>query len=238
MVFIQAINIFLENIFTYVCPMIYKPDTAAHVAESLLQIKAIKLNNAQPFTWASGLRSPIYCDNRVALSYHKIRTYIRQQLVHAITDSYGSIDVIAGVATAGIPQGTLVAQELGLPFVYVRSSQKAHGMENKIEGVINAGQSVVVVEDLISTGKSSLNAVDALRNAGAEVKGMVAIFSYGLDVAKKNFIDKACKIVSLSDYDSLIEIAVNSNYISDADRLSLLEWRTNPQAWSDAVLVK
>lgn len=214
--------------------MIYNPDTAAHVAESLLQIKAIKLNNSRPFTWASGLRSPIYCDNRIALSYPKIRNYIRQELANAIHEHFGDVDVIAGVATAGIPQGVLVAQELGVPFVYVRSSQKEHGLENKIEGVINPGQSVVVIEDLISTGKSSLNAVDALRKAGAEVKGMVAIFSYGLDVATKNFEDKNCTVISLSDYDNLIKKAVESNYITDADRESLLHWRSNPQSWSDA----
>lgn len=213
--------------------MIYDNDTAAKVASSMLQIKAIKLNNNEPFTWASGLRSPIYCDNRKALSYPKIRTYIRQELVKAITETFGDIDVIAGVATAGIPQGVLVAQEMGLPFVYIRSSKKGHGMTNQIEGVINEGQSVVVLEDLVSTGKSSLNAVHALRDVKTNVKGMAAIFTYGLPVADKNLEEAACKLVALSDYNSLIKEAVANNYISGADKKSLLEWRKDPQAWSD-----
>lgn len=213
--------------------MIYKTDSAAKVAESLLQIKAIKLNNNKPFTWASGLKSPIYCDNRIALSYPKIRTYIRQQIVEAIEENFGKVDVIAGVATAGIPQAALVAAAMGLPLVYVRSSEKKHGMTNKIEGVINSGQSVVVIEDLISTGKSSLNAVDALRDAGAKVKGMVAIFTYGLPKATENFSNASCKLVTISDYDNLIKLATDSNYISNKDQASLMEWRKDPQAWSD-----
>lgn len=213
--------------------MIYNNDTAAKVAVSLLQINAIKLNNTQPFTWASGLRSPIYCDNRKALSYSEIRTYIRQELVKAIADYFGDINVIAGVATAGIPQGVLVAQEMGLPFVYVRSSKKEHGMTNQIEGVINEGQSVVVIEDLVSTGKSSLNAVHALREVKANVKGMAAIFSYGLPVAEQNFKNANCSLVVLSDYNALIKEAIDKNYITETDKLSLLEWRKDPQAWSD-----
>lgn len=218
--------------------MIHNPDTAAQIVSSLLQIKAIKLNNSEPFTWASGLRSPIYCDNRKALSFPKIRTYIRQELVKAITDKFGDVEVIAGVATAGIPQGALVAQELGLPFIYVRSSQKDHGLTNKIEGVLNKGQSVVVVEDLISTGKSSLDAVNALRDAGAEVKGMAAIFNYDLPVAGKNFKDANCNMVALSDYNYLIKQAIDKEYINGNDEESLLEWRKDPQAWSDAITKK
>jgi len=214
--------------------MIYNTDSAAKIAESLLQIKAIKLNNKEPFTWASGLKSPIYCDNRVALSYPKIRTYIRQQIVKAIEDKFGQVDVIAGVATAGIPQAALVAAALGLPLVYVRSSEKKHGMTNKIEGVINEGQSVVVIEDLVSTGKSSLNAVDALKDAGASVKGMVAIFTYGLQKAEDNFENANCQLVTLSDYDVLVNIATENEYISNNDLLSLMDWRKDPQAWSDA----
>ncbi|PLX03655.1 MAG: orotate phosphoribosyltransferase [Marinilabiliales bacterium] len=214
--------------------MIYNTDSAAKIAESLLQIKAIKLNNKEPFTWASGLKSPIYCDNRVALSYPKIRTYIRQQIVEAIEDKFGQVDVIAGVATAGIPQAALVAAALGLPLVYVRSSEKKHGMTNKIEGVINEGQSVVVIEDLVSTGKSSLNAVDALKDAGASVKGMVAIFTYGLQKAEDNFENANCQLVTLSDYDVLVNIATENEYISNNDLLSLMDWRKDPQAWSDA----
>jgi orotate phosphoribosyltransferase len=213
--------------------MIYNKDSAAKVAENLLQIKAIKLNNAKPFTWASGLKSPIYCDNRIALSYPKIRTYIRQQIVEAIEEKFGKTDVIAGVATAGIPQAALVAAAMGLPLVYVRSSEKKHGMTNKIEGVINEGQSVVVIEDLVSTGKSSLNAVDALRDAGANVKGMVAIFTYGLKKADENFKAKNCKLVTISDYEHLVNLATENNYISNNDLNSLMDWRKDPQAWSD-----
>lgn len=213
--------------------MIYNTDSASKVAESLLQIKAIKLNNNKPFTWASGLKSPIYCDNRVALSYPKIRTYIRQQIVEAIEENFGQVDVIAGVATAGIPQAALVAAAMGLPLVYIRSSEKKHGMTNKIEGVINEGQSVVVIEDLISTGKSSLNAVEALRSAGAKVKGMIAIFTYGLQKATENFENANCKLVTISDYENLIKLATESNYISNKDLVSLMEWRKDPQAWSD-----
>lgn len=199
----------------------------------MLQIKAIKLNNNQPFTWASGLRSPIYCDNRKALSFPDIRTYIREELAKAITEQFGKIDAIAGVATAGIPQGVLVAQELGLPFIYVRSSKKEHGMTNQIEGVINEGQTVVVIEDLVSTGKSSLNAVFALRDVNVNVKGMAAIFTYGLPIAEENFKKADCKLVALSDYNALIKGAVAYNYISETDKQSLLEWRKDPQAWSE-----
>ncbi len=213
--------------------MIYNTEIAAKVAESLLQIKAIKLNNNKPFTWASGLKSPIYCDNRIALSYPDIRTYICQKIVELIEDKFGKVDVIAGVATAGIPQAALVAAAMGLPLIYVRSSEKKHGMTNKIEGVIKPGQSVVVIEDLISTGKSSLNAVDAIRDAGANVKGMVAIFTYGLKKASDNFENANCKLVTLSDYENLVKLATENNYISDNDLGPLMEWRKDPQAWSD-----
>lgn len=217
--------------------MIYNKDTAAQIAKSLLQIKAIQLNAVKPFLWASGLQSPIYCDNRKSLSYPRVRTYIRQELAKAINLQFGDVDVIAGVATAGIPQGALVAQELGLPFVYVRSSKKDHGMANQIEGVLNANQSVVVIEDLVSTGKSSLNAVRALRDAGATVKGMAAIFSYGLKVAEANFKKEGCPLVVLSDYETLIREAAEQGYISDADQKSLMEWRKDPEAWSNSVRV-
>jgi len=157
--------------------MVHNKDTAITISEYLLQIKAVKLNAKEPFTWASGLKSPIYCDNRKTLSFPKIRTYIRQQFVNIINEEYGSVDLIAGVATGAIAHGVLVAQELGLPFVYVRSAEKKHGLENLIEGYYESGQSVVLIEDLVSTGKSSLNAVEALKAAGLKVKGMVAIFS-------------------------------------------------------------
>lgn len=212
--------------------MIFNPETAAQVAENLLQIKAIKLNNAKPFVWASGLHSPIYCDNRISLSYPKIRTYIRQEMVKAIIEHFGDIDAIAGVATAGIPQGALVAQELGLPFIYVRSSAKSHGMTNKIEGVVNPGNHVVVIEDLVSTGKSSLDAVVALQEAGLKVKGMVAIFTYGLKAATDNFKKAGCELITLSSYEHLIKRAVEGGYISEKEQISLMDWSKDPQAWS------
>lgn len=212
--------------------MIYNKEIATKISESLLQIKAIKLNVNEPFTWASGMRSPIYCDNRKTLSFPKIRTFLRQQFVEIITEKFGNIDLIAGVATGAIAHGVLVAQELGLPFVYVRSSEKKHGLENKIEGYYEAGQSVIVVEDLVSTGKSSLAAVEALRNAGCDVKGMVAIFSYNLQQAMDNFNDAKCPLYTLSDYDELIKQAIESNYISENNLKSLISWRKDPENWA------
>ena len=208
-------------------------DSALTLAQHLLQIKAVKLSPKAPFTWASGLKSPIYCDNRVTLSYPVVRTYIRQQFVEKIMQNFGKPDVIAGVATGGIAQGALVAQELGVPFVYVRSEKKSHGMQNQIEGVIMPGQSVVVVEDLVSTGKSSLLAVDALREAGAIVKGMVAIFTYQMEIAKQNFEEKDCTLFTLSNYETLIHKAIEESYITEDDQHSLMEWRKDQQAWSD-----
>lgn len=207
-------------------------ESALKIAEFLLQIKAIKLQPNKPFVWASGWNSPIYCDNRVTLSYPKIRTYIRQEFVNAINDKFGKPDVIAGVATGGIAQGALVAQEMGLPFVYVRSEAKKHGLTNMVEGVVEKGQSVVVIEDLISTGGSSLNAVEALRDAGCVVKGMAAIFTYGFKTATDNFKKAKCKLVTLSDYDTLIKQALKSNYITEKNLKSLKEWRENPAEWN------
>lgn len=209
-------------------------ETSMALASFLLQIKAIKLNPANPFTWASGLKSPIYCDNRVTLSYPQVRTFIREGFVKMCLDKFGKPDVIAGVATGGIPQGALVAQELGLPFVYVRSEKKSHGMNNQVEGIINSGQSVVIIEDLVSTGKSSLNAVEALREKGAVVKGMLAIFTYGMDVAAENFKNNKCELFTLTNYNALIQKAAEEDYIREEDLASLLEWKSNPQAWSDA----
>lgn len=206
-------------------------DTALTTAESLLQIKAIKLDNANPFTWSSGIKSPIYCDNRKTLSYPKIRTFIRQEFVRLINDEFGTVDLIAGVATGAIAAGVLVAQDLGLPFVYVRSEKKSHGLENQIEGVVESGQSVVVVEDLVSTGKSSLNAVHALREAGCNVKGMVAIFTYGLPEAEENFRQAGCILKTLTTYDHLVKKALEQNIIKDSDLQSLIQWRENPKAW-------
>ncbi|MFN8166642.1 MAG: orotate phosphoribosyltransferase [Bacteroidia bacterium] len=207
------------------------PVTSKKIAEFLLQIKAIKLQPEKPFTWASGWKSPIYCDNRISLSYPKVRTFIRQSLVTCIEETYGKPDVIAGVATAAIAQGALVAEAMGLPFVYVRSSPKDHGRENLIEGEIQPGQSVVVIEDLISTGKSSLKAVQSLREAGCKVKGMISIFTYAFPQASANFAAEDCPVISLCDYPALLEQAVEANYIKPKDAEILSSWRENPESW-------
>jgi len=211
--------------------MIFNDDKALKVAEFLLQIKAVKLQPNNPFTWASGIKSPIYCDNRVTLSYPNIRTFIRQEYAQTILDSFGKPDVIAGVATGGIAQGALVAQELGLPFIYVRSSAKKHGMGNQIEGHFEEGQKVVVIEDLISTGGSSLKAVEALREANLEVKGLIAIFTYGFDIAENNFAEAKCPYRTLTNYNILLEHAKETNLISEEEATSLLEWKADPQSW-------
>ncbi len=213
--------------------MIYNAETAQRIAEYLLGIEAVKLRPDEPFTWASGLRSPIYCDNRKALSYPEIRDFIKNKLTEAARSLFGQTEAVAGVATAGIPQGALLADALKLPFVYVRSSEKSHGMTNRIEGVLQKGQKVLVLEDLVSTGKSSLAAVEALRNHGAEVTGMLAVFTYGLTVAQKNFSEADCKLVTLSDYDALLPVALEKGYISSAMLKTLQDWRRDPQAWSD-----
>jgi len=205
------------------------------VAEFLLQIKAIKLQPNNPFTWASGWKSPIYCDNRTTLSHPTIRTYIRQNLTSLIQEEFGPVACVAGVATAGIPQGALVAQELGLPFVYVRAKPKEHGTGNLIEGDVFAGQRVIVVEDLISTGKSSLQAVDALRAAGCDVAGLVAIFTYGFDAAAENFKKANCRFATLSNYNALIKYAEEHQYISKEDVKLLKQWRENPSGWGQQV---
>lgn len=216
----------------YLCIMILNKETAKQAARFLLQIKAIKLNNESPFTWASGRKSPIYCDNRVTLSYPDIRTFIRQQFVAIVNELYADVDVIAGVATGGIAQGVLVAQDLGKPFVYVRPEEKKHGLGNKIEGDLKSGQSVVVIEDLISTGKSSLQVVDALRDAGCSVKGMAAIFTYNLEVAKQAFETKDVFLNTITDYHTLIDLAAEESFISQEDLISLTKWRENPELWS------
>lgn len=206
-------------------------DSALKVAEFLLQIKAVKLQPRKPFTWASGWKSPIYCDNRVTLSFPQIRTFIRQEFVNLIQEEFGKPEVIAGVATGGIAQGALVAQELGVPFVYVRSSSKGHGMQNRVEGYLEKGKSVVVVEDLISTGNSGLEAVKALRESGANVKGMVAIFTYGFKVAADNFKKHQLPLRTLTDYESLIDQALKSDYIDESQIESLQKWREAPEKW-------
>lgn len=208
-----------------------KDDTSLKIAEFLLQIKAIRLQPNQPFTWASGWKSPIYCDNRISLSHPKVRTFIRQALVKAIEERFGKPDVIAGVATAAIAQGALVAESLGLPFVYVRSSPKDHGRENLIEGEVKPGQSVVVIEDLISTGQSSLKAVKALRDAGSKVNGMISVFTYGFKTAAENFKKEKCPVISLCSYDVLIEKALDTKFITDKDMKTLKAWREAPESW-------
>ena len=211
--------------------MIKNKDTAKKTAELLLQIKAIKLQPNDPFTWASGWKSPIYCDNRTTLSFPQIRTFLRQEIANLVVEKYGKPDVIAGVATGAIALGVLVAEELGVPFVYVRPEAKKHGRQNQVEGMLESGSNVVVIEDLISTGKSSLNAVKALKKANATVKGMVAIFSYGFDIAEKNFKKDNVDLTILSNYQSLIEQANKTNYISEKDIDTLNDWRENPSEW-------
>lgn len=205
------------------------------IAEFLLQIKAVKLSPKKPFTWASGWKSPIYCDNRKTLSYPTVRTYIRQQFVQAIDHEFGRPDLIAGVATGGIAHGALVAHDMGLPFIYVRSSAKEHGMKNQVEGDLTTGRSVVVVEDLVSTGKSSLNAVHALRDAGCEVKGMVSIFTYGFDEARRAFEQEKVKLHALTDYTVLLKQAMHDKYITEQDLENLSEWRKDPASWGRPV---
>lgn len=211
--------------------MIWNKENAYKTAENLLQIKAIKLQPQDPFTWASGWRSPIYCDNRLSLSYPDIRKFVAQSLAELIKEKYQNVEVIAGVATGAIAIGILVAEVLDKPFVYVRSSAKAHGRQNKVEGHLPENSSVVVVEDLISTGKSSLDAVEALEAMGANVQGMVAIFSYGFGVADENFSKASCELTTLSNYNYLLEHALQTGYINNDQMDILQEWRTNPSEW-------
>lgn len=211
---------------------LFDKKTASEVASKLLQIQAIRLQPEKPFTWASGWKSPIYCDNRLSLSYPDVRTYIKKNLVKAIHAFFPEVEAIAGVATAGIPQGALIADQLDLPFIYVRSKAKGHGMENMIEGKVTPGQKVVVIEDLVSTGGSSLKAVQDLKDAGFEVLGMVAIFTYGFDLAKQNFENAEVKLVCLSDYSAMLPQALANDYIDDNTLASLVEWRKDPGSWS------
>ncbi len=206
-------------------------DTATKVAEFLLQIKAIKLQPDEPFVWASGWNSPIYCDNRIALSYPRVRTFIRQELVKLIEDKFGRPDIIAGVATAAIAQGALVSEALGLPFVYVRSSAKDHGRQNTIEGEVKPNLTAVVIEDLVSTGGSSLKAVEELKKNGVIVKGLVSIFSYGFETATENFKKAACPFYSLCDYEILLKQALGTGNIKESDLEMLQEWRKDPANW-------
>ena len=214
--------------------MVLSVESRRKVAEFLLRIKAIQLSPNEPFTWASGRKSPIYCDNRKVLSHPAVRTFVRQLAVEAIEKEYGKVDAIAGVATGGIALGALVAQELGLPFIYVRSKAKAHGLGNAIEGDLSVLSNVVVIEDLISTGQSSLKAVDALREAAVEVKGLIAIFTYGLPVAQAAFEASPCKWLALTDYPTMLDQALVEGYLNDDQRSLLEAWNRDPVAWSDA----
>lgn len=201
------------------------------LAEKLLKISAIKLQPENPFTWASGWNSPIYTDNRKTLSYPDIRSFIKVELARTILESFKDVEVVAGVATGAIAQGALVADELGLPYVYIRSTPKDHGLENLIEGNIRPGQKVVVIEDLVSTGKSSLKAVEAVRAAGAVVVGMVALFSYEFPIAEENFRKAGVKLITLSNYNALIDAALASHYIQESDVETLKVWRKDPANW-------
>jgi orotate phosphoribosyltransferase len=206
-------------------------EISRQVAAYLLKIEAIKLKPEQPFTWASGWKSPIYCDNRKTLSYPETRNYIKEKFVETIRANYPDVEVIAGVATGAIAQGALVADAMGLPFIYIRSSAKGHGMENLIEGDVKAGQKVVVIEDLISTGGSSLKAVEALRNAGCGVMGMLAIFTYGFSTAADNFEKANCQLITLSNYNALLELSLETGYISASQTETLKSWRQAPDKW-------
>ncbi len=206
-------------------------DLAKKTAEYLLQIKAIKLQPSNPFTWASGWKSPIYCDNRKILSFPVIRTFIRDSFADLLMKLYPETELVAGVATGAIAHGALVADKLGLPFVYVRSGAKEHGLGNRIEGYYTAGQKTVVIEDLISTGGSSLGAVEALREAGCDVLGMLAIFTYGFNTAKDAFIAAGCTLDTLGNYSELVEAALKTGYIGQAEAETLKGWRLDPARW-------
>jgi len=212
--------------------MILSKSVANKTASLLLQIKAIKLNLQTPFTWASGWNSPIYCDNRLTLSYPEIRTYIKEQLAEIVKKKFPECDCIAGVATAGIAHGALLADALDLPFIYVRSAPKSHGLTNMIEGKVISGQKIIVVEDLISTGGSSLNVVNALRAVDCEVLCLLALFTYGFDVAENNFLNAECPFYTLTDYDVLIRKAVDHGFAEKSDIESLSAWRMKPDEWS------
>ncbi|MCR5535597.1 MAG: orotate phosphoribosyltransferase [Bacteroidaceae bacterium] len=201
-------------------------------AEKLLKVKAIKLQPSAPFTWASGWKSPFYCDNRKTLSYTDLRSFVKIELTRTILENFQDVDAIAGVATGAIAQGALVADALNLPFVYVRSKPKDHGLENLIEGELKPGMKVVVVEDLISTGGSSLKAVEAIRNNGCEVVGMVASYTYGFPVAEKAFADANVKLITLTNYEAVVEQAVKTGYITEDDVEVLHEWRKDPAHWN------
>ena len=201
-------------------------------AEKLLKVKAIKLQPSNPFTWASGWKSPFYCDNRKTLSYPALRNFVKLEICRTVLEKFGQVDAIAGVATGAIAQGALVAEELNLPFVYVRSSPKDHGLENLIEGELRPGMKVVVIEDLISTGGSSLKAVEAIRRDGCEVIGMIASYTYGFPVAVEAFKNAKVELVTLTNYEAVLEVAVKTGYINEEDVALLDAWRKDPAHWT------
>ena len=211
---------------------LYSPELAKEIAADLLEIGAIKLQPENPFTWASGWQSPIYCDNRLSLSFPMVRTKIKDAFCEIIKNEFPETQGIVGVATAGLPQGAIIADQLELPFLYVRSKSKSHGLENQIEGHLPKGQKVVVVEDLVSTGGSSIKAVDAIRAAGGEVLGMISIFTYGFEQAEKNLEASNLKLVHLSDYSTLIDNALNDGSIKQEQKELLDNWRRSPETWS------
>lgn len=205
---------------------------ATLIAEKLLQVKAVQLNPTHPYTWASGWKSPIYCDNRKVLSFPYVRDYIKSELCNVIFEKYDEATLLAGVATAGIPWGAMAADQLKLPFIYVRPKPKEHGLGNQIEGDFQSGQKVLVIEDLVSTGKSSLQAVDALQNKGLTVVGMVSIFNYGFPIASEQFTDRGINYTSLTDYPTLIALAASTGLIDQEQLLLLEKWRENPSTWT------
>lgn len=205
---------------------------ATLIAEKLLQVKAVQLNPTHPYTWASGWKSPIYCDNRKVLSFPYVRDYIKSELCNVIFEKYDEATLLAGVATAGIPWGAMAADQLKLPFIYVRPKPKEHGLGNQIEGDFQSGQKVLVIEDLVSTGKSSLQAVDALQNKGLTVVGMVSIFNYGFPIASEHFADRGINYTSLTDYPTLIALAASTGLIDQEQLLLLEKWRENPSTWT------
>lgn len=212
--------------------MIYSNETAEKMAALLLQVRAVKLNPQQPFTWSSGWKSPIYCDNRITLSFPEIRSYIKEQFAAIIRERFIATEVIAGVATAGIAHGAILSEHVETPFCYVRSSSKGHGLGNRIEGMVLPNQKVLVVEDLISTGGSSLSVVDALREAQAEVIGLIAIFTYGFPVAEKKFLEAGVPFYTLTDYETLLPQAVKLGVIQSAQMETLQQWRRSPETWN------
>ncbi|MFN3951791.1 MAG: orotate phosphoribosyltransferase [Thermaurantimonas sp.] len=218
--------------------MIGDKDIAQKTAEFLMQIKAVQLNVVQPFQWSSGWLSPIYCDNRVILSFPAIRTYIRDIMVKSIEKYFPKPDVIAGIATGAIAMGVLVADQMGLPFIYVRPEPKSHGKKNQIEGFVTQGQNVLVVEDLISTGASSLNAIQALKEAGLKIIGVQSIFSYGFEQASDLFESKNISVKTLSDYEHLIQVALKIGYINESELNLLDRWRVNPAVWGKNNAIK